>query len=205
MKAKAKTESEINEMICKAHISFKLAVPANYVHDTQLDSFRKQLYKKGMWFDRFTEYNNYFDNDISDQNFNSTSDKLEPGKTYLVELFPIRRLNKKTGSFKNDYKYIGLTSDECLGFLKKNDSLLVSAQGLSLLWQLAVNQCPFGKCLVSFDKKINLFIGVPYIEFIGEPRFVDYHNYKFSHLPYEDYSGDCCWVAGYYVVSFKNT
>lgn len=202
---RTKTESEINEMICKAHISFKLTVPANYVHDTQLDSFRKQLYKKGMWFGRFTEYNNKFNTDISDQNFNSTSDKLEPGKTYLVELFPIRELNKNTGSFINDYKYTGLTSNECLSFLEKNGSLLVSAQGLSLLWQLAVNECPFGKLLVSFDKKINLFVGVPYLEFRSGLRFVDYQEYKFSHHPYEDFSEDCCWGSGVYVVSFKNT
>ncbi len=120
--------------------------------------------------------------------------KLIPGKTHTVKIIGIKG---------NE------TSEDCLIFLKQNNSILVGAQGLSLVYQLKKQEFPNGTCL-SFDEKDKLpwrknvgdldFIGtdldgdflVPYIKcsrsVVHKDPIFDFNHssFRFSHSAYGD-------------------
>jgi len=104
---------------------FKIAVPTDYDHGTQLSTLKKKDF--------------YFFNDaITDRNFWNATQRLVPGKTYKAKLFSIKQT---------------VTSDDCLGLYKAVGAILTGAQGLSLVYQLKKDVLPKGKWIVSFDKK----------------------------------------------------
>lgn len=107
---------------------FSLTIPREYDHATQLSGFAKQ-HRKEFY---------YWNDSITDANFAHATRKLEPGKTYTVKIFGI----KKT-----------VTSEDCLTFLKSQNAILVGAQGLTLVWQETKDQFPVGKWTISFDEK----------------------------------------------------
>ena len=109
---------------------FEFTVPADYVHDTQLDSFAKKTKKLK------TTY--YFNDALTSENFAKATNKLEPGKTYRVRVFPILRT---------------VTSDDCMTFLKKQGAILVGGQGITLLQANKPDEFPVSKWTVSFDEK----------------------------------------------------
>lgn len=109
---------------------FKLMVPADYNHEKQIDQFCEKTKKLK------TTY--YFNNDLTSENFSKATNKLEPGKTYKVKIFPI--LSR-------------VTSEDCLKFLRKQNARLVGGQGLTLAQELKPNEFPVGKYTVSFDEK----------------------------------------------------
>lgn|GEM_PF-1808140 len=109
---------------------FDFTVPANYDHDTQIDSFRKNAKKE-----KTTHY--YYDA-LTSKNFSNATNKLEPGKTYTVKIFPI---------------LTNVDSDSCVNFLRKQNAILVGGQGVTLVCDLTKDKLPKGKFTVSFDEK----------------------------------------------------
>jgi hypothetical protein len=112
---------------------FEITVPKGYNHDTQLATFASYAEKE-----KFDFYNEA----ITDKNFNKATQRLIPGKTYLVKIFGIKQR---------------VPSDDCLAFLTAQRAILVGAQGLSLVRQLKKDRFPVDKCTVSFDKKNTLW------------------------------------------------
>jgi hypothetical protein len=109
---------------------FELTVPVGYSHDTQIDTSGKKVKKEK------TTY--YYNNDLTSKNFAKATNKLVPGKTYKVKIFPILQT---------------VTSEDCMTFLKKQNAVLVGGQGATLVYDLAKDQLPKGKWTVSFDEK----------------------------------------------------
>ncbi len=126
--------------------SFRLTVPANYVHANRLDSFAK-TYKT-----KFYSYNN----NITDENFAKVSHQLVPGKTYVVRLFGIKK-----GEV--------VSSNDCLGVYRANKAYFTGAQGASVVWEYKREELIKGKWHCSFDEKVNfLFVD-------GDHRVPDVH------------------------------
>lgn len=109
---------------------FEFTVPADYQHDTQLDTFAKKTKKLK------TTY--YFNDALTSKNFAKATNKLEPGKTYRVRIFPVLET---------------VTSEDCMTFLKKQGAILVGGQGVTLLQDQKADEFPVGKWTVSFDEK----------------------------------------------------
>jgi hypothetical protein len=117
---------------------FEFTVPADYVHDTWLDTFADETRKL------VTTY--YFNEDLNSKNFTkATTNKLEPGKTYRCRVFPIIQ---------------DVTSYDCLSFLEKQRATLVGWQGITLLKLEKMTEFPVSKRTVSFDKKESLWSSV---------------------------------------------
>ena len=108
--------------------SFELTVPKKYGHDKQLATFAENSRSKFA----------YWNDDTTDAHFARTSNKLVPGKKYVVDVIGINQL---------------VTSEECLGYLQARKAILVGAQGISLVWQLKKDKFPIGKWMASFDVK----------------------------------------------------
>lgn len=126
--------------------SLQITVPEKYGHTHQLATLNSNDFY-------------YFNNNITDQNFQNVKDRLIPGKKYIVEFIGI-------GS--------RATSEECLNVYKEKKALLVGAQGLSLLWQLNKDSFPVGKWSVSFDEKDNLWKDADgYRRVLGVCRYSD--------------------------------
>lgn len=109
---------------------FKFTVPADYVHDTQLDTFAENVRKMKSTF--------HFQFGLTSKNFAEATNKLEPGKTYRVRIFPVLQR---------------ATSEDCMTFLQKQGVIFVGGQGLTLLQDQKADEFPVGKWTVSFDKK----------------------------------------------------
>jgi len=109
---------------------FEFIVPIDYKHDTQLDTFAKKTKKLS------TTY--YFNGALTSANFAKATNKLIPGKTYKVKIFPILSL---------------VTSGDCMTFLGKQNAILVGGQGVTLLQENKPDEFPKGKWTVSFDQK----------------------------------------------------
>jgi len=110
--------------------AFNLTVPKQYEHHIQITSFNQKnglVGCKNLGGD--------------DDTYENVTEKLEPGKTYLVKFFK----NNKRASLM-----------ECLDFLKKQKAILVGAQGLTLAWELLSKFFPRGET-ASFDKKEALY------------------------------------------------
>ena len=115
---------------------FEFTVPSDYKHDTQLDTFAKKTKKLK------TTY--YFNDALTSENFAKATNKLEPGKTYRVRIFPILET---------------VTSEDCMTFLKKQGAILVGGQGVTLLQSQKADEFPVNKWTVSFDEKDALWVG----------------------------------------------
>lgn len=111
---------------------FDFTVPQEYNHDKHLDEFQKCTKKLK------TTY--YFNEALNSKNYAKATNKLEPGKTYKVKIFPILET---------------VTSEDCMNFLRKQNAILVGGQGVTLLYDdpTAREQFPIGKWTVSFDQK----------------------------------------------------
>lgn len=120
----------IDQRFGVALTEFDLTVPADYNHDTIIDNQKKKLKKLK---------NTYYYNDhLTSKNFANATNKLVPGKTYRVKIFPILE---------------GVTSEDCMTFLKKQHAILVGGQGVLLANDLKGDEFPIGKWTVSFDEK----------------------------------------------------
>ncbi len=109
---------------------FEFMVPADYKHDTQLDTFAKKTKKLKTIY--------CFNDALTSENFAKATNKLEVGKKYRVRIFPI--LSQ-------------VSSDDCMTFLKKQGAILVGGQGVTLLQAEKADEFPVGKWTVSFDEK----------------------------------------------------
>jgi len=113
---------------------FEITVPADYDHDTQIDTFAKKAKKLS------TTY--YYNDEITSANFSKATNRLTPGKAYRVKIFPI--LSRAS-------------SEDCLSFLWNQNALFVGAQGMTLVADLKGDELPAGKYTVSFDEKETLW------------------------------------------------
>jgi len=112
----------------------RITVPPDYNHKIQLATLNQE---------NFT----FIHNDITDDNFKLTSHKLKANNKYIVKLFHVN--NKEN-----------VQTQDVIEFLNKNNALFVSAQGLSLLWQIKNIEndfFPYGYWIISFDIESNLF------------------------------------------------
>lgn len=142
----AVTGEELDERFGPAMVEFELTVPTDYSHDTQIDTSAKKAKKEK------TTY--YYNDDLTSKNFASATNKLVPGKTYKVKIFPILQT---------------VTSEDCVVLLRKHKAILVGGQGAALVYDLAKDKLPKGRYTVSFDEKEALwkdavgFRGVPVV------------------------------------------
>ena len=127
---------------------FEFTVPSDYKHDTQLDTFAKKTKKLK------TTY--YFNDALTSANFAKATNKLEPGKTYKVKIFPILAT---------------VTSEDCMLFLKKQNAILVGGQGITVLQDQKPDEFPIDKWTISFDEKETLWKDAD-----GDHRVPDVHR-----------------------------
>jgi hypothetical protein len=120
----------IDQRFGAALTEFDLTVPADYNHDTFIDDQKKKLKKLKNTY--------YYNDDLNSKNYAKATNKLMPGKTYRVKIFPILE---------------GVTSEDCMTFLKKQRAILVGGQGVLLANDLKGDEFPVGKWTVSFDEK----------------------------------------------------
>ncbi len=109
---------------------FKLTVPKDYDHRTQLARFRE---KHGKEF-------SFFNENITDENFSRVTDALVPGRTYLAKVFGI-----------NQGKVV--SSEDNIALYESQNALLTGAQGLSVAYEQARGQFPVSRWLVSMDRE----------------------------------------------------
>lgn len=152
---------------------FEFTVPSDYKHDSQLDTFVKKTKK--------LKNTNDFNDALTSENFAKATNELESGKTYKVKIFPI--LAK-------------VTSEDCINFLEKKNTILVGAQGITLLQEKKSDVFPKGKWTVSFDEKDALWedpsgsLRVPHVYAYLDGDF--YFNLGYFEL---DWSVGCCLLA----------
>lgn len=115
--------------------SFDLQVPQNYNKGDQVDTSGKKA--------RLEKTTYSYNQNLTSDNFKKITDNLVPGKTYTVKIFPAEEL---------------VTSSQCLSFLRSHDAILVGPQGTTLVYDLAKNKLPKGKCIVSFAPRDELFV-----------------------------------------------
>ncbi len=125
-----KKNAVIDKRIGAAMTEFELTVPSDYNHDKQIDQSAKKAKKEK------TTY--YYNDALTSKNYAKATNKLEPGKTYKVKLFPILS---------------NISSDDCMAFLRKQNAILTGGQGATLLYDLHKDQLPKGKWAISFDEK----------------------------------------------------
>jgi hypothetical protein len=113
---------------------FELTVPSDYNHDKQIDRSAKKAKKEK------TTY--YYNDALTSKNYAKATNKLEPGKKYMVKLFPILS---------------NISSEDCMTFLRKQSAILVGGQGATLLYDLHRDKLPKDKWSVSFDEKDTLW------------------------------------------------
>lgn len=153
---------------------FTLTVPTTYNHDTQIDEFGTK--KKPLK----TTY--YYNEDLTSANFSQATNKLIPGKSYRVKIFPILET---------------VSGEDCINFLKKQNAFLVGAQGLTLAQELHENEFPIGKWTVSFDKKETLWTDAD-----GNHRVPSVHRHTAGAwlFPLGSFGND--WPAGHCLLCF---
>jgi hypothetical protein len=152
---------------------FELTIPNDYDHDSQIDTSAKKTKN---------ENTTHFYNDaLTSKNFAKATNKLIPGKTYKVKIFPILQR---------------VTSEDCMAFLRKQNAILVGGQGATLVYDLAKDQLPKGKWTASFDEKDALWEnadgghGVPSVSARSNGGFKFYLGY-FEF----DWSDDNCLLC----------
>ena len=107
---------------------FNVRIPSDYDHDKQVDQFHEKKKKDSGIL--------HYNDGITSENFSKASIKLEPGKTYGVEIVPIQS---------------GPLTYECEAYMKKRGAIFVGAQGLTLVQDLKPELLPVG-ITVSLDK-----------------------------------------------------
>ncbi len=132
----AVTGEELDERFGPAIVEFELTVPADYNHDTQIDTSGAKARKEK------TTY--YYNDELTSKNFANATNKLVPGKTYKIKIIPILST---------------VTSEDCMALLRKHNAILVGGQGATLVYDLAKDKLPKGKYTVSFDEKDALWKG----------------------------------------------
>ncbi|MFA6338526.1 MAG: hypothetical protein WCW87_00470 [Candidatus Paceibacterota bacterium] len=133
---------------------FYLTIPLDYEHRTQVSSFFTEASKdKGKRSDQCERI--ILPKKMLDEDFQRVSNRLEPGRTYSVQIFQVN-----TPTSVND----------CLDFLRKNGALLVGMQGLSLVWRLKKEYFPEGKWLSSLDIERNLSTRPSYNKRVVDPH-----------------------------------
>lgn len=125
-----KIKTPVDQYFGSSIKDFEFTVPADYKHDTQIDTFAEKT-KKNTSTTHFSDF-------LNSVNFEKVTNRLEPGKAYCVQVFPIRG---------------NVQSQSCLDFLKKQGAILVGGQGLTLLQAQKGNELPVEKFIVSFDEK----------------------------------------------------
>lgn len=106
-------------------------VPTDYNHDTQVDDFGTKTKDLKSTF--------YYNENLTSKNFSKATNKLVPGKTYGIKMFPILET---------------VESEDCLNRLKSEPgNVLVGAQGLTALQANQPDIFPIRKWTVSFDEK----------------------------------------------------
>ena len=135
----------------------EFVVPEDYDHSNQLESFGcKTKDLKSIY---------HYNDNLTDENFSKVSHKLVPGKTYTVKFIPINSL---------------VSSQDCLEEYKRQNAVLVGAQGLTTLQETHSNEFPAGKYFLSFDEEENLWKDAD-----------GYHR-----VPYVDRYSDGGWLFG---------
>jgi len=145
---------------------FEITVPVDYNHDTQIDSSREKALRE-----RTTRY---YSDKLTSKNYAEASNELIPDRTYKVKIFPIN----------SDTNY-----SEIIAFLEKQKTILVGGQGLTLVYDLAKDQLPKDKQIVSFDKDDYLLnIGsdqyVPSINPCSNGNIFKFYTYGYSRYGY---------------------
>lgn len=149
---------------------FEVIVPADYDHDTQIDTFGKRVRKEK------TTY--YYNDDFTSKNFAKATNKLEPGKKYRVKLFPVLET---------------VTSIDCMNFLRKQNAILAGGQGVTLVYDQAKDKLPKDKWAVSFDEKDALWKDadgshrVPYVFAYSDGDF----EFALGYFGRDWLAGDC--------------
>ena len=118
-------------------LEFSFTVPMNFNPETQIDCFvgKIQITMK--------EKIRYLNPNLKSINFSKTRDKLIPGKAYKMALYPILSMAE---------------NEDCIDFLNEKKSLLVGAQGLTLIIELLTeNFLPLEKWIVAIEEKNNAF------------------------------------------------
>lgn len=110
-----------------------ITVPEDYRHRNCMALFRKKNHKK------FCNYNR----NVTDGNFSNPSHVLVPGKKYNIRAF--KQIVGET------------TSEERLAYLKKQNAVLVGAQGLTMVFEKKSNKLPKNFHYYSFDEKDRLW------------------------------------------------
>ncbi len=105
-------------------------VPIDYDHDTQIDVFGVRTRK--------LQSTHYYDKELTSKNFAKTTNRLEPGKTYAIKMFPVLEI---------------VQSEDCLAFLRENNAIFAGAQGLTALQDDQPDVFPTGRYGISFGKK----------------------------------------------------
>lgn len=107
-----------------------ITVPDDFVYSTHLATFSKNNRKKFY----------YYNDDITDKNFNKATVQLVPGRKLRVKAF------KQTVSGNT-------TSQERIAFLKTQNNIFTGAVGASLVFEQKRDLLPKGKWYCSFDEK----------------------------------------------------
>ena len=144
-------------------------VPTDYNHDTQVDVFGKKTRKLKSTY--------YYNDELTSKNFSKATNKLVPGKTYVIKMFPISET---------------VQSEDCLAFLASNNATLVGAQGLTALQNDQPEIFPTGKYTVSFDEKDTLWKDAGgYHRVSNVNRYSDgYWKFHLGYFEISWYSGD---------------
>lgn len=142
---------------------FEFTIPSDYDHDTQIDTFVIKTQE--------LKTTHHMNKNLTSQNFAKATNRLKPGKTYRVRIFPILET---------------VTSEDCMDFLKDQNVILVGAQGLTLLQDHKVNELPVGGT-ISFDHKDALWndIGNYHRLLVIKKSYDD--NFEFNLGIFEDH------------------
>jgi len=151
--------------------SFSLTVPQDYDPATGLARLRT---KAGREF-------SYWNPALTDKNFSGVTVQLVPDKTYTVKLFG---------------NLVEVKSEDWMSLLHSQRAILVGAQGEALAMELAPDQLPVGKSVLSFDEKKKLPVLDGYHRVPRMYRYAD-GDWNFDLNYFEN-----GWAAGYLVLCF---
>ncbi len=147
-----------------------ITVPADYVHATQLTTFKNEHQK-----------NCYFYNDnITDANFAKVTTPLTPGRKFKVKVWK----QSVAGT---------TTSEERLAFLRSQKAVFTGAQGASLVFAQCRQMLQKGYWYASFDEKDSLCQdadgghGVPHVDANSDGDFA----FDLGHFEIDWHDGLC--------------
>ncbi len=150
--------------------TFRITVPENYNHETQIDEFASSWMVEQSEHDKYhnkPQLVGYFDRGLTSKNYEKATYQLVPGKKYWVKLIPI--LDTVNGK-------------DCLEFSKKQGAVLVGVQGLTLLCEIELKKLlsgyyTKGTRVYSLDEQQALFNNnIPVLCFTEDRHFVSCPN-----------------------------